>query len=150
MQSSVSAGNETAFNCDNSPTSNPPLPVPASADDSSSKFNAFLSSSNKLFNNLLKFTMLDLDSNSTCSNNCSGHGECLNSVCFCEVEFTGQSCSNPNLNYYIAFSTIFFVLCAISFVQLVSRRSKELPPFYLFSSCTYANHLSSPRSRSYV
>lgn len=82
MQPSSSAGNETAFDCDNSP--NTPLPVQASTGDSS-KFNAFLSNSNKLFNNLLKFTMLDLDSNSTCSNNCSGHGECFNNVCFCEV-----------------------------------------------------------------
>ena len=43
-----------------------------------------------------------------------------------QVEFTGKSCSNPNLNYYIAFSTIFFVLCAISFVQLVSSLAVTL------------------------
>ena len=53
-----------------------------------SKFNAFLNGNNKLFKNLLGFTMLDLDKNSNCSNNCSGHGECgYNGICFCEVDF---------------------------------------------------------------
>lgn len=108
MQSSLLAGNDSfdkLFKLSNQPDSN---------------FNAFLTSSNKLYNNFLKFTMLDLDKNSTCFNNCSGHGECFNNVCFCEVEFSGKSCNSPNLSYYIAFSTIFFVLCLISFVQLVS------------------------------
>lgn len=83
------------------------------------KLNAFLSTDNRYIQNLLKMLSLEKE-DSNCSNNCSGHGDCLDSVCFCEVEFTGKSCDNPNISYYVAFSTIFFVLCVISFVQLVS------------------------------
>ena len=49
-----------------------------------SKFKAFLDG-NKLLKNLISYTMLNLDNSSSCSNNCSGHGDCLDNICFCEV-----------------------------------------------------------------
>ncbi|GFV12573.1 RING-CH-type domain-containing protein [Trichonephila clavipes] len=57
--------------------------------------------------------------NGSCSNDCSGHGDCYNGVCFCEVQYSGGTCRDPNLNYYIAFSTIFYIICAVSFIQLL-------------------------------
>ncbi|PSN51653.1 hypothetical protein C0J52_09450 [Blattella germanica] len=57
--------------------------------------------------------------NGTCADNCSGHGECHNGTCLCEIQFDGPECHVPNLSYYIAFATIFFLLALICFIQLV-------------------------------
>lgn len=54
-----------------------------------------------------------------CIDNCSGHGECYQAVCFCEVQFSGGNCTDPNLSYYIAFSAIFYIICAVSIIQLL-------------------------------
>ncbi|RWS07451.1 uncharacterized protein B4U79_07983, partial [Dinothrombium tinctorium] len=68
----------------------------------------------------LSFDQLTMNAvNITCASNCSGHGECYDGVCHCEVEFTGGACDNPNFHYYIAFSTVFYIICFVSFVQLV-------------------------------
>ncbi|XP_054156459.1 uncharacterized protein LOC128954879 [Oppia nitens] len=55
----------------------------------------------------------------SCALNCSGHGDCYNGTCFCEVEYSGGACNDPNLRYYIAFSTVFYMICAVSFIQLI-------------------------------
>lgn len=55
----------------------------------------------------------------SCPFNCSGHGECYNGICFCHVEYSGSTCDNPNLSYFIAFSTVFYMICLVSLVQLV-------------------------------
>ncbi|KFM68846.1 hypothetical protein X975_25326, partial [Stegodyphus mimosarum] len=57
--------------------------------------------------------------NVTCTNGCSGHGDCYDGVCFCEVQYSGGTCRDPNLNYYIAFSSVFYIICGVSFIQLV-------------------------------
>ncbi|KAI1305237.1 hypothetical protein HDE_01489 [Halotydeus destructor] len=63
---------------------------------------------------------LDLASeNVTCYSNCSARGQCFDGVCFCQVEYSGLSCDSLNLRYYIAFSTVFYAICAVSIVQLV-------------------------------
>ena len=36
------------------------------------------------------------------------------------MEYSGGACNDPNLRYYIAFSTVFYMICAVSFVQLVN------------------------------
>ncbi|XP_076347586.1 uncharacterized protein LOC143245293 isoform X1 [Tachypleus tridentatus] len=54
-----------------------------------------------------------------CADNCSGHGQCYQGVCFCEVQFSGGSCTDPNLSYFIAFSSIFYIIGAVSLVQLL-------------------------------
>lgn len=93
--------------------------------------------------------------NMSCYRNCSGHGDCYDGVCFCEVrihsllsllkiqdfhpsyfvhkftnvifssliqvEFSGKACNDPNLSYYLAFSTIFYIICVTSFIQLVKK-----------------------------
>ncbi|CAG0917605.1 unnamed protein product [Notodromas monacha] len=56
---------------------------------------------------------------SVCQGNCSGRGDCLDGVCFCEVEFGGDACQEPNRNYFIAFASIFYVMCAVSMGQLL-------------------------------
>ncbi|XP_012266455.1 uncharacterized protein LOC105692075 isoform X3 [Athalia rosae] len=67
---------------------------------------------------LVKFGMMAW--NNTCGiDNCSGHGECHNGTCLCEIQFDGSECHVPNLSYYIAFATIFFVLAFVCLVQLV-------------------------------
>lgn len=104
--------------------------------------------------------MDEQDDAGECAHNCSGHGECRQGVCVCEVmwtgpflslvffvclkcfakfirwisicssfsiaqvEFSGIACDNPNISYHLAFSAIFFVLCAISFTQLVSKSNQ--------------------------
>ncbi|XP_013783719.1 uncharacterized protein LOC106467879 [Limulus polyphemus] len=54
-----------------------------------------------------------------CVDNCSGHGDCYQGVCFCEVQYSGGSCTDPNLGYFIAFSSIFYIISVVSFVQLL-------------------------------
>lgn len=74
--------------------------------------------------------------------NCSGHGECQNGTCFCEVSFNkmnflffgislinfvsfyqiqydGEECHTPNVPYYVAFATIFFLLALVCMIQLI-------------------------------
>lgn len=57
--------------------------------------------------------------NSSCLDNCSGHGDCYNGTCFCEVKYSGGTCTDPNFSYYIAFSSIFYIICGVSFIQLI-------------------------------
>ncbi|XP_046735308.1 uncharacterized protein LOC124404879 isoform X1 [Diprion similis] len=76
-----------------------------------------LSSQNPL-SMLVKFGMMAW--NNTCGlENCSGHGECHNGTCLCEIQFDGTECHVPNFSYYIAFATIFFILAFVCLVQLV-------------------------------
>ncbi|XP_063238059.1 uncharacterized protein LOC134539731 isoform X2 [Bacillus rossius redtenbacheri] len=57
--------------------------------------------------------------NMTCAENCSGHGECHNGTCVCEIQFDGDECHSPNISYYVAFATVFFLLALVCLVQLV-------------------------------
>ncbi|CAG2182123.1 unnamed protein product, partial [Oppiella nova] len=78
------------------------------------------------YNQRNKLTALGLtamfSNDTSCALNCSGHGDCYNGTCFCEflnVEYSGGACNDPNLRYYIAFSTVFYMICAVSFIQLI-------------------------------
>lgn len=64
-------------------------------------------------------SLLGMAANLSCVTNCSGHGECDNGTCVCEVQFNGDLCREPNASYFIAFATIFYVIGAVSFVQLL-------------------------------
>ncbi|XP_058806256.1 uncharacterized protein LOC131672801 [Phymastichus coffea] len=67
---------------------------------------------------LLKFGMMAW--NNTCAiENCSGHGECHNGTCLCEIQYDGPGCHVPNSSYYMAFATIFFILAFVCLTQLV-------------------------------
>ncbi|KAK7791006.1 hypothetical protein R5R35_007900 [Gryllus longicercus] len=66
---------------------------------------------------LVKFGMMAW--NTSCAENCSGHGECHNGTCLCEIQFEGKECHAPNLSYYVAFATVFFILALVCLVQLV-------------------------------
>jgi von Hippel-Lindau disease tumor supressor len=58
-------------------------------------------------------------SNNTSGCDCSGHGECYNGTCVCEVQYDGASCHEPNMPYFVAFASIFYVICAVTLLQLV-------------------------------
>lgn len=51
--------------------------------------------------------------------NCSGHGECQNGTCFCEIQYDGEECHTPNVPYYVAFATTFFLLALVCMIQLI-------------------------------
>lgn len=55
----------------------------------------------------------------SCADNCSGHGECFNGTCFCEIQFVGDECRSTNTSYFAVFATIFYLVALICFVQLV-------------------------------
>ena len=108
--------------------------------NSSSSYQPFyqLSSRPNLFNMFINDT--------NCQSNCSGHGDCYNGTCFCEVdhfeenipsehsliaplgftfcysqvEYSGGTCNDPNFKYYISFSTVYYMICVVSFIQLVN------------------------------
>ncbi|XP_076320956.1 uncharacterized protein LOC143230747 isoform X3 [Tachypleus tridentatus] len=67
---------------------------------------------------LNRLTLLDLMEDK-CVNNCSGHGDCYEGVCFCEVQYSGGSCTDPNLGYFITFSSVFYIISVVSFIQLL-------------------------------
>ncbi|XP_064457748.1 uncharacterized protein LOC135368428 [Ornithodoros turicata] len=83
---------------------------------------------------LLK-NLMPRHANFTCTDNCSGHGECYEGTCFCEVQYSGGTCTDPNLSYFVAFSTIFYLICAVSFIQLLicirSEFNRIKPPSVL-------------------
>jgi len=51
--------------------------------------------------------------------NCSGHGECFNGSCYCQIQFEGAECKRINFSYHVAFASIFFLLALTSLIQLV-------------------------------
>lgn len=76
--------------------------------------------------------------NVTCANGCSGHGDCYDGVCFCEVQYSGGTCRDPNLNYYIAFSSVFYIICGVSFIQLllcVKSEFDRMKPASVLRAC---------------
>lgn len=56
---------------------------------------------------------------SSCADNCSGNGICVNGSCHCQIQFEGEECSTINFSYHVAFSSIFFLLALTSLIQLV-------------------------------
>lgn len=67
---------------------------------------------------LMKFGMMAW--NNTCGiGNCSGHGECHNGTCLCEIQFDGSECHVPNFSYYIGFASMFFLLAFVCLLQLI-------------------------------
>lgn len=54
-----------------------------------------------------------------CDANCSGHGECFNGSCYCQIQFEGAECKRINFSYHVAFASIFFLLALTSLIQLV-------------------------------
>ncbi|XP_033224892.1 uncharacterized protein LOC117177910 [Belonocnema kinseyi] len=67
---------------------------------------------------LMKLGMMAWN-NSCGMENCSGHGECHNGTCLCEIQFDGSECHVPNFSYYIAFASMFFILAFVCLIQLV-------------------------------
>ncbi|XP_029205294.1 uncharacterized protein LOC114969155 [Acropora millepora] len=54
-----------------------------------------------------------------CPSDCSGHGSCVRGACVCEVKYSGGSCSDTNMSYFVGFGAVFYLVCAVSFIQLV-------------------------------
>uniref|UniRef100_A0A0A9YKT4 E3 ubiquitin-protein ligase MARCH2 n=2 Tax=Lygus hesperus TaxID=30085 RepID=A0A0A9YKT4_LYGHE len=72
--------------------------------------------SSKALKYLVTYRMMKSSCN---GHNCSGHGECLNGTCFCEIQFVGDECTLANTSYFTAFATIFFAVAFTCFVQLI-------------------------------
>lgn len=68
---------------------------------------------------LVSISQMQLNYNYSCTDNCSGHGECYDGACLCEVQYSGGNCTDPNLSYFIAFSSVFYIISVISFIQLL-------------------------------
>lgn len=103
----------------------PPLPNALSINDTAAQLQGVSPSSSPLASpspssaDSSSLSAQIVSSVATCPFNCSGHGECYNGICFCHVEYSGSTCDNPNLSYFIAFSTVFYMICLVSLVQLV-------------------------------
>lgn len=62
-----------------------------------------------------------------CPGNCSGKGDCLTGgTCLCQVQYSGGSCSDSNLGYYITFGVLFYLISFTTIVQLIMRIRSEL------------------------
>ncbi|KAI7686939.1 hypothetical protein SSS_10201 [Sarcoptes scabiei] len=42
------------------------------------------------------------------------------------VEFSGGICNHPNFKYFISFSTVYYMICAVSFIQLMLCINSEI------------------------
>lgn len=60
-----------------------------------------------------------VSSSDKCLGNCSGHGSCQDGQCLCLVQFSGGTCHDVNIGYYVAFGSIFVLLGLVAFIQLV-------------------------------
>lgn len=72
-----------------------------------------------LTRNTLGFSIMGGVYNNSCGSNCSGHGDCDNGTCFCEVQYNGEFCMDPNIPYYVSFATVFYAIALVSFIQLI-------------------------------
>ena len=69
------------------------------------------------------FMMVD---DGLCPRNCSGKGDCLSGTCLCQVQYSGWSCSDSNLGYYITFGVLFYLISFTTIIQLIMRIRSEL------------------------
>lgn len=83
------------------------------------KFDSFLPGSALIGRHLTSAWSKMSEIDSSCHANCSGHGECLNGSCYCQIQFEGEECTRINFSYHVAFSSIFFLLALTSLIQLV-------------------------------
>ncbi|XP_039269386.2 uncharacterized protein LOC120344310 [Styela clava] len=70
--------------------------------------------------------------------NCSSRGSCLEGVCVCSVQFAGDQCSQTNVGFVAAFSSLYSLLVLVSFIQLIlciQAEYKKLKHPSLWSAC---------------
>ncbi|XP_038063823.1 uncharacterized protein LOC119734397 isoform X2 [Patiria miniata] len=63
--------------------------------------------------------MMQLSDLGDCPANCSGHGDCNDGVCVCELEYQGTECDDINNAYFVAFGLIFYLLSICCTIQLI-------------------------------
>ncbi|XP_033643629.1 uncharacterized protein LOC117303515 [Asterias rubens] len=64
-------------------------------------------------------TMMQSSASDVCPANCSGHGDCIDGLCICQLEYQGTECGDFNSAYFIAFGLIFYMLSACCTIQLI-------------------------------
>jgi len=82
------------------------------------------------------------DYETLCMANCSGHGECMNGTCFCEVQFEGVRCSEPNVGYHVGFASVFLLVAATSLIQLflcIHAEYARMKAPSIFKACKITN-----------
>lgn len=67
-----------------------------------------------MFRQLLLMTGLQ-----SCTDDCSGRGECHNGTCLCEIQFAGDHCDGPNLPYHACIGGLFLFVALVCAVQLI-------------------------------
>lgn len=55
----------------------------------------------------------------SCTDDCSGRGECHNGTCLCEIRFSGEICDGPNVPYHAGIGGVFFLVALICAIQLL-------------------------------
>ncbi|XP_046562116.1 uncharacterized protein LOC124271086 isoform X2 [Haliotis rubra] len=71
----------------------------------------------------------DLWADGGCQQNCSRHGACQQGQCVCLVQYAGTGCEEVNRKYFVAFGSIFTIVCCVVTIQLllciVSEHQRE-------------------------
>lgn len=66
------------------------------------------------------FGFTDMMLGDSCSeSNCSRNGFCQDGQCICLIQYTGGTCQDRNIGYFIAFGSIFLFLCFVALIQLI-------------------------------
>lgn len=73
-----------------------------------------------------------------CALDCSGRGECHNGTCLCEIRYSGDTCSDPNLPYHAGFGGVFFLValvCAVQFIMCILSEYQRLKTPSFLKAC---------------
>ncbi|XP_037297374.1 uncharacterized protein LOC115452577 isoform X4 [Manduca sexta] len=53
-----------------------------------------------------------------CAFGCSDRGDCINGTCLCEIRYSGDHCSGPNMPYHACIGGVFLLVAFVCAVQL--------------------------------
>nr|XP_034826477.1 uncharacterized protein LOC117983944 [Maniola hyperantus] len=53
-----------------------------------------------------------------CARECSGHGDCMNGTCLCEIRYTGDECAGHNMPYHACIGGLFLLVAFVCAMQL--------------------------------
>ncbi|XP_052744168.1 uncharacterized protein LOC112050265 [Bicyclus anynana] len=53
-----------------------------------------------------------------CARDCSGHGDCMNGTCLCEIRYTGDECAGHNMPYHACIGGLFLLVAFVCAMQL--------------------------------
>ncbi|GJQ81385.1 hypothetical protein Trydic_g18251 [Trypoxylus dichotomus] len=86
-----------------------------------------------MFRQLLRMTGLQ-----SCTDDCSGRGECHNGTCLCEIRYAGDHCDGPNLPYHASIGSVFLLValvCAIQLIMCITSEYRRLKAPTFLKAC---------------